>query len=177
MFWQKSFEKTSFLGSIWLKSTKMSGFRGLNAKNVGIDGMDVFSEGLEVMVYVLWVGDENIRDVGRTADGIWSDGGRNPIGRRTESDRTADGARWQKLRFWVIEVGLWGYIYYVMGLYISYYGVVYIMLWVYIFIMCRGNWWGKGLDFVSKNLHTMRVLCRKRKYFALKMQFFAHFYW
>lgn len=51
------------------------------------------------------------------------------------------------------------------------------MLWVYIFIMCRGNWWGKGLDFVSKNLHTMRVLCRKRKYFALKMQFFAHFYW
>ena len=27
----------------------------------------------------------------RTADGIRSDGGRNPIGRRTESDRTADG--------------------------------------------------------------------------------------
>lgn len=51
------------------------------------------------------------------------------------------------------------------------------MLWVYIFIMCRGNWWGKGFDFVSKNLHTMEVLCRKRKYFALKMQFFAHFYW
>lgn len=51
------------------------------------------------------------------------------------------------------------------------------MLWVCIFIMCRGNWWGKGVDFVSKNLHTMRVLCRKRKYFALKMQFFAHFYW
>ena len=69
----------------------MGGYRGLNAKNVGIDGKDVFCEGLEVMVYVLWVGDENIRDVGRTADGIWSDGGRNPIGRRTESDRTADG--------------------------------------------------------------------------------------
>ena len=29
----------------------------------------------------------------RTADGIRSDGGRNPIGRRTESDRTADAAR------------------------------------------------------------------------------------
>ena len=27
----------------------------------------------------------------RTADGIQSDGGRKPIGRRTESDRTADG--------------------------------------------------------------------------------------
>ena len=27
----------------------------------------------------------------QTADGIRSDGGRNPIGRRTESDRTADG--------------------------------------------------------------------------------------
>ena len=31
----------------------MGGIRGLNAKNVGIDGMDVFCEGLEVMVYVL----------------------------------------------------------------------------------------------------------------------------
>ena len=29
----------------------------------------------------------------RTANGIWSDGGRNPIGRRTESNRTADGIR------------------------------------------------------------------------------------
>ena len=29
----------------------------------------------------------------RAADGIRSDGGRNPIGRRTESDRTADGIR------------------------------------------------------------------------------------
>ena len=28
----------------------------------------------------------------RTADGNRSDGGRKPIGRRTESDRTADGA-------------------------------------------------------------------------------------
>ncbi len=28
----------------------------------------------------------------RTADGIRLDGGRNPIGRRTESDWTADGA-------------------------------------------------------------------------------------
>ena len=90
VFWQKSFKKVAFLGLIWLKSTKMGGFRGLKAKNVGIDGMDVFCEGLEVMVYVLWVGDENIRDVGRTADGIWLDGGRNPIGRRTESDWTAD---------------------------------------------------------------------------------------
>ena len=155
MFWQKSFKKTSFLGSIWLKSTKMGGYRGLNAKNVGIDGKDVFCEGLEVMVYVLWVGDENIRDVDRTAYGIRSDGGRNLIGRRTESDRTADGTRWQKLGFRATEVE---------RLY-------------YIFIMCRGNWWGKGLDFAGKNLHTMRVLCRKRKYFALKMQFFAHFYW
>lgn len=51
------------------------------------------------------------------------------------------------------------------------------MLWVYIYYNVWGNWWGKELDFVSKNLHTMRVLCRKRKYFALKMQFFAHFYW
>ena len=76
VFWRKSFKKVAFLGSIWLKSTKMSGFRGLNAKNVGIDSMDVFCEGLEVMVYVLWVGDENIRDVGRTADGIRLDGGR-----------------------------------------------------------------------------------------------------
>ena len=31
----------------------MGGFRGLNAKNVGIDGMDEFCEGLEVMVNVL----------------------------------------------------------------------------------------------------------------------------
>ena len=29
----------------------------------------------------------------RTADGIRSDGGRNPIGRRMESDRTANGIR------------------------------------------------------------------------------------
>ncbi len=29
----------------------------------------------------------------RTADGIRSGGGRNPIGRRTESDRTANGIR------------------------------------------------------------------------------------
>ena len=29
----------------------------------------------------------------RTADGIQSNGGRNPIGRRTESDRAADGIR------------------------------------------------------------------------------------
>ena len=57
----------------------MDGFRGLKAKNVGIDGMDVFCEGLEVMVYVLWVGDENIRDVGRTADGIRLDGGRDTM--------------------------------------------------------------------------------------------------
>ena len=29
----------------------------------------------------------------RTADGIQLDGERNPIGRRTQSDRTADGIR------------------------------------------------------------------------------------
>ena len=29
----------------------------------------------------------------RAADGIRSDGGRNPIGRRTESDRAADATR------------------------------------------------------------------------------------
>ena len=29
----------------------------------------------------------------RTADAIRSDGGRNPIGRRTQSDRTADATR------------------------------------------------------------------------------------
>ena len=86
VFWQKSFKKVAFLGSTWLKSTKMGSFRGLSAKNVGIDGMDVFCGGLEVMVNVLWVGDENIRDVGRTADGIRLDGGRNLIGRRTEHD-------------------------------------------------------------------------------------------
>ena len=80
----------------------MDGFRGLKAKNVGIDGMDVFSEGLEVMVYVLWVGDENIRDVGRTADGIWSDGGRNPIGRRTENDDKSCGFGQRKLRGCII---------------------------------------------------------------------------
>ena len=31
----------------------MGAFRGLNAKNAGINGMDVFCEGLEVMVNVL----------------------------------------------------------------------------------------------------------------------------
>ena len=31
----------------------------------------------------------------RTADGIRSGGGRNLIGRRTESDRAADGIRWK----------------------------------------------------------------------------------
>ena len=34
----------------------------------------------------------------RMADGIRSDGGRNLIGRRTESDRTADATKGQKLR-------------------------------------------------------------------------------
>ena len=34
-----------------------------------------------------------MQEVDRTADGIRSDGGRNPIGRRTESDWTADGIR------------------------------------------------------------------------------------
>ena len=32
----------------------------------------------------------------RAADGNRSDGGRKPIGRRTETDRTADGARCKK---------------------------------------------------------------------------------
>ena len=82
------------------------------------------------------------------ADEIRSDGGRHPIGRRAESDDKSCGFGQQKLRGCIIYT-----------------------------IMCRGNRQGKGLDFVSKNLHTMRVLCRKRKYFALKMQFFAHFYW
>ena len=86
VFWQKSFKKVAFLGSIWLKSTKIGGFRGLNAKNEGIDGKDVFCEGLEGIEYVLWVSDENIGDVGRAAYGIRSDGGRKPIGRRTEHD-------------------------------------------------------------------------------------------
>ena len=31
----------------------------------------------------------------RAPNGIRSDGGRNPIGRRTESDRAADGIRWK----------------------------------------------------------------------------------
>ena len=31
----------------------------------------------------------------RTADAIRLDGGRNPIGRRTQSDWTADGIRWK----------------------------------------------------------------------------------
>ena len=35
----------------------------------------------------------------RTADGIRSDGGRNPIGRRTESDWTADGIGDEKITF------------------------------------------------------------------------------
>ena len=109
---------------------------------------------------------------------------RKLIGRRTESDWTADGIRSDGGRSTMTEVEvlgyrwgyggiyimLWGYIYHTMELYILCYGFIYT-------IMCRGNRRGKGLDFVSKNLHTMRVLCRKRKYFALKMQFFAHFYW
>ena len=42
-------------------------------------------------IFGMWVGRRTESD--RTADGIQSDGGRNPIGRRTESDRTADGIR------------------------------------------------------------------------------------
>ena len=129
VFWQKSFKKTSFLGSIWLKSTKTGGFRWLNAKNADIDGMDVFCGGLEVMVNVLWVGDENIRDVGRTADGILSDGVRNPIGRRTESDWTAYGIWSDGGRSTMTEVEVLGYIGGVMGVYILCYGVIYIILW------------------------------------------------
>ena len=81
-----------------------------------------------------------MQEVDRTADGIRLDGGRNPIGRRTESDWTAYGIRSDGGRSTMTEVevlgyigGVTGYIYYVMGLYISYYGVVYIMLWVYIY--------------------------------------------
>ena len=39
------------------------------------------------------MGDESIRDGGRAADGIRSGGGRNLIGRRTESDRVAVAVR------------------------------------------------------------------------------------
>ena len=35
----------------------------------------------------------------RAANGIRSDGERNPIGRRTESDRTADGIGDEKITF------------------------------------------------------------------------------
>ena len=97
-------------------------------------------------IFGMWVGRRTESDW--TADGIRLGGGRNPIGRRTGHDDKSCGFGQRKLRGCIIYI-----------------------------IMCRSNWWGKGLDFVSKNLHTMRLLCRKRKYFALKMQFFAHFYW
>ena len=86
----------------------MGAFRGLNAKNAGIDGMDVFCEGLEVMVNVLWLDEINVQEVDRTADGIRLGGGRNPIGRRTESDRTADGIRSDGGRSTMTEVEVLG---------------------------------------------------------------------
>ena len=42
-------------------------------------------------IFGMWVGRRTESD--RAADGIRSDGGRNLIGRRTESDWTADGIR------------------------------------------------------------------------------------
>ena len=42
-------------------------------------------------IFGMWVGRRTESD--RTADGIRSGGGRNLIGRRTESDWTADGIR------------------------------------------------------------------------------------
>ena len=75
------------------------------------------------------MGDENIRDGGRTADGIRLGGGRNPIGRRTESDRTADGIRSDGGRSTMTEVEVLGYIGGVMGVYILCYGVIYFILW------------------------------------------------
>ena len=54
------------------------------------------------------MGDENIRDGGRTADGIRLGGGRNPIGRRTESDRTAYGIRSDGGRSTMTEVEVSG---------------------------------------------------------------------
>ena len=177
VFWQKSFKKVAFLGSIWLKSTKMGDFRGLNAKMwVLMEWMCfvrvwrlwcMYCEWV-MKIFGMWVGRRTESD--RTADGIQSDGGRNPIGRRTEHDDRSWGFGLYRWGYGGIYIMLWGYIYHTMELYILCYGFIYT-------IMCRGNRRGKGLDFVSKNLHTMRVLCRKRKYFALKMQFFAHFYW
>ena len=75
------------------------------------------------------MGDENIRDGGRTADGIRLGGGRNPIGRRTESDWTAYGIRSDGGRSTMTEVEVLGYIGGVMGVYILCYGVIYIILW------------------------------------------------
>ena len=42
-------------------------------------------------IFGMWVGRRTESD--RAADGIRSGGGRNPIGRRTESDRAADAIR------------------------------------------------------------------------------------
>ena len=38
----------------------------------------------------------------RAPNAIWSDGGRNLIGWRTQSDRTADGERWLKFIYYVL---------------------------------------------------------------------------
>ena len=70
-----------------------------------------------------------MQEVDRTADGIRLDGGRNPIGRRTESDWTAYGIRLDGGRSTMTEVEVLGYIGGVMGVYILCYGVIYIILW------------------------------------------------
>ena len=51
------------------------------------------------------------------------------VGRRTESDRTADGIRLDGGRSTMTEVEVLGYRGGVMGVYILFYGVIYIILW------------------------------------------------
>ena len=53
----------------------------------------MFCEGFGIKVYMLWLIDVKALEVWRMADEIQSDGGRNLIGRRTESDRAAYGTR------------------------------------------------------------------------------------
>ena len=49
----------------------------------------------------------------RAADGIRSDGGRNPIGRRTESDQTADAAHRINQKKATLSIGKRGFFVYV----------------------------------------------------------------
>ena len=65
-----------------------------------------------------------------------SDGGRNLIGRRTESDRTANGIQSDGGRNPMMEIVVLGY---------RSCGVVLII------IMCRGNWCEKGVDLPMKS--------------------------